>query len=72
MSNLPPGVSSSDIPGNRPEDARHDILNDHLADMLLERYGIDGHRWTDADWSEWDTAVNLLFGITERYRREVE
>lgn len=26
MSNLPPGVSDSDIPGNRPEDLRYESL----------------------------------------------
>lgn len=29
--NLPPGVSVSDIPGNRPEDIRHQKMMDRLA-----------------------------------------
>jgi hypothetical protein len=35
-SNLPPGVSDSDIPGNRPEDQEWDNLWDWLGDKDIE------------------------------------
>ena len=36
MSNLPPGVRLSDIPGNRPEDERWDNIHDAVMNALPE------------------------------------
>lgn len=36
MSNLPPGCSVADIPGNRPEDLEWDRLWDEMADWGLD------------------------------------
>ena len=36
MSNLPPGVSNNDLPGNRPEDTEWDSLFEFLSNCDLE------------------------------------
>ena len=35
-SNLPPGCSVSDIPGNRPEDARWDRIMEALGELSID------------------------------------
>lgn len=41
-SNLPPGVSASDIPGNRPEDMESDaLLNKIIDDIDKKGYSIE-------------------------------
>lgn len=39
-SNLPPGVSESDIPGNRPEDVAYEEFWEHLNRKFKEKHGV--------------------------------
>lgn len=42
---LPPGVRSSDIPGNRPEDLEEESFYDKLDTQFIEQYGEKGKKW---------------------------
>lgn len=53
-SNLPPGVSDSDIPGNRPEDVAFENLVERIErDLEARGLGVD-----DANWI-WTAGIRL-------------
>lgn len=60
MSNLPPGVSENDIPGNRPEDVAEERFWTQLDERFIREYGEPAKRWLticedlDPDDMIWD------------------
>jgi hypothetical protein len=48
--NMPPGVSSNDIPGNRSEDREEEVFWTLLDKMLVDEHGESGNRWLS--WNE--------------------
>jgi hypothetical protein len=65
-SNLPPGVSESMIPGNRPEDIAEEEFWENLESELQERYKLDVEdEYWDADWFR--TTVLMARELGEKY-----
>jgi hypothetical protein len=58
-SNLPPGVSPNDIPGNRPEDLAEEAFWIELDNAFEIKYGKQGHDWLE--WQEHADSDDLLF-----------
>lgn len=71
MTNLPPGVSASDIPGNHPEDVFYDRLSDELADFL-GRYGIDFAEMSDDSMEVYAEILWSVFGFIGAHLPEME
>lgn len=72
MSNLPPGVSDHDIPGNRPEDELYDRATVAITEAA-EQFGclVDGAA-TNEELAELDLVVSSFVSFVQRYRKEVE
>lgn len=64
--NMPPGVSSNDIPGNRPEDQIEQLFWQELDDEFVKRYGNTGHHWLE--WQELADSDDLLFEYVKTAR----
>jgi hypothetical protein len=64
LSNLPPGVSANDIPGNRPEDLWWDAFLGELTMGLISPTG------SNANPEELANDVNLFLRILEGHRCE--
>lgn len=67
-SNLPPGVTDSMIPGNRPEDVAQEKFMDRLYDLLSD-FGIDLAEQNDELWEQVDTYADGLLDLIVRYQR---
>lgn len=61
MSNLPPGVTDSMIPGNRPEDIEYDAFWEAVTNKAHE-LGL-GEVWPDA-WPEDERIIQLIDWIS--------
>jgi hypothetical protein len=56
LSNLPPGVTDSMIPGNRSEDLELEVYLEHWAALVNDEYGVYD------EWPEkWDAWAILAF-----------
>lgn len=72
MSNLPPGVSDSMIPGNRPEDVEYDRATTALTELAADfGTGITDDA-TDDELEALDALVLAFLAFVDTYRREVE
>jgi|SRR5215469_408423 len=65
LSNLPPGVTESMIPGNRPEDEAHDKFIEHIFTMLGESIGEQRakHFFDYIDKEDWEEVLLELVDI---------
>lgn len=77
MSNLPPGVSDSMIPGNRPEDVLQETVENELALLLQRSFGFDDPWGDDATDNEpfceaFYAIATDLAELVRRFRPEVE
>lgn len=72
MTNLPPGITESMIPGNRPEDAQWDNVSAAVCE-LLERLGVPiTESATDAELESLDTITAIFIEHWTAHYREVE
>lgn len=68
MTNLPPGVSDSMIPGNRPEDLLADRISEALSGLVAD-FGVTYDESQDDEYGE---ILDALVSFVQRYRTEVE
>lgn len=69
--NLPPGCNVSDIPGNRPEDIKQELIEDEFFE----------HKLTKSEWSQIEKQYDIVckaiwygyeIGIKEQQQTEAE
>jgi hypothetical protein len=69
-SNLPPGVESHMIPGNRPEDVAYEKLAEEVSDaigVILASHGVELANLPDEGYSLFDIAVDGVLDVIVRY-----
>lgn len=64
--NLPPGVKTSDIPGNRPEDVAFERMVEELMDVLEEEHGTVTNALIDL-WEEGEVLHGPDDGVVDTW-----